>query len=422
MRRLRKKTAKSAAAAVKTAVTATKAVVKETVKTVKTAVNVVKPVAKATVKKAVETVKNIPNELKEDWEIGISQLKDSGTVGNLFAAYSEGVMNNLENNVLGLKKLVTDPKNTINEIMTDFVDDPIKPLENLIDFYKDIAIASYKGDYETVAYKLGQGTVTVAITGTSYCLASSAATAFLPEGLNLGATLPSLSFDTLAVAGFDAVAIPSIEAVSVSVSVSSAAVATAAGVVSSYATAENVVYSSKFASHSSVVNTSTNKFGNQSSGGKISQNSSNETINKKNESAISYGELDSLGRPTGAQATLTKDMIGSGSAASSNIIPPGFAGGGKGGAGHARGHLIGKQLGGSGKDPRNLVTLYQNPVNTPVMRDFETSVRKTVESGQTVNYSATPIYQGSNLIPSGVTLKAVGSDGFRLDVTILNRK
>ena len=35
-------------------------------------------------------------------------------------------------------------------------------------------------------------------------------------------------------------------------------------------------------------------------------------------------------------------MIGTGSAASSSITPPGFAGGGKGGAGHARGHLLGK--------------------------------------------------------------------------------
>lgn len=115
-------------------------------------------------------------------------------------------------------------------------------------------------------------------------------------------------------------------------------------------------------------------------------------------------------------------MIGTGSAASSSITPPGFAGGGKGGAGHARGHLLGKQLGGSGKDPRNLVTLYQNPVNSPVMRDFETSVRRVVEKGQTVNYSATPVYKGEELIPSAVTIKAVGNDGFQLDVTILNRK
>ncbi|URZ02826.1 DNA/RNA non-specific endonuclease [Clostridium felsineum] len=137
---------------------------------------------------------------------------------------------------------------------------------------------------------------------------------------------------------------------------------------------------------------------------------------------VIYGELDALKRPTGIKATITGDMIGTGSPASSSIKPPGFLGGGKGGAGHARGHLLGNQLGGSGKDPRNLVTLYQNPVNTPVMRDFETSVRKAAEEGQTINYSATPIYKENNLMPSGVTLNAVGDGGFQLHVTILNRK
>lgn len=112
-------------------------------------------------------------------------------------------------------------------------------------------------------------------------------------------------------------------------------------------------------------------------------------------------------------------MIGTGSSASSSIKPPGFLGGGEG---HARGHLLGRQLGGSGKDPRNLVTLHQNPVNTPVMSSFERQVRKAVEAGETINYSATPIYKGNQLLPSGVTLSANGSGGFQLDVTILNRK
>jgi hypothetical protein len=149
-------------------------------------------------------------------------------------------------------------------------------------------------------------------------------------------------------------------------------------------------------------------------GGKLAKGVSNPNIN--------YGELDSLGRPTGINAIITSDMIGTGSSASSSIKPPGFLGGGKGGAGHARGHLLGKQLGGSGTDTRNLVTLYQNPVNTPVMRDFETSVRKTVEDGQIIDYSATPIYKGNNFMPSGVTLNASGDGGFQLYVTIINRK
>lgn len=138
--------------------------------------------------------------------------------------------------------------------------------------------------------------------------------------------------------------------------------------------------------------------------------------------SVVYGELDSLGRPTGIEATITQDMIGTGTKANASIIPPGFEGGGPGSPGHARGHLLGKQLGGSGNDPRNLVTLYQNPVNSPVMRDFETSIRKAVEIGEVTQYTTIPIYNGYDLIPRGVTMQATGSNGFSLNVTVLNQK
>lgn len=119
---------------------------------------------------------------------------------------------------------------------------------------------------------------------------------------------------------------------------------------------------------------------------------------------------------------ITSDMIGTGTKANSSIIPAGFEGGGPNSPGHARGHLLGKQLGGSGDDPRNLVTLFQNPVNSPVMRDLENSVRKAVENGEIVKYTVTPIYNGSELIPWGVTLNASGTGGFYLFLTVLNRK
>ena len=135
--------------------------------------------------------------------------------------------------------------------------------------------------------------------------------------------------------------------------------------------------------------------------------------------AVDYGTLDALGRPTGVKATITQDMIGTGTDASRKITPPGWSGNGTE-FNEARGHLLGKQLGGSGTEPRNLVTLEQNPVNTPVMRDFETEVRNTVESGQVVNYSATPIYSGDNLAPRAVTLLGQGSDGYNLGVSVLN--
>lgn len=62
----------------------------------------------------------------------------------------------------------------------------------------------------------------------------------------------------------------------------------------------------------------------------------------------------------------------------------------------ARGHLLGAQLAGSGDVVENLVTLEQNPANTPIMTGFENLVRGAVEGGQTVNYSSTPIYNSAN--------------------------
>jgi len=108
-----------------------------------------------------------------------------------------------------------------------------------------------------------------------------------------------------------------------------------------------------------------------------------------------------------------------GSPTKSSIKPAGFGGQTQG---HARGHLLGNQLGGSGSNPRNLVTIYQNPVNHPIMSSIEAKVRKAVEGGQIVNYKVTPIYEGNNLIPSGITIQAQGSEGLNIYQTILNRK
>ncbi|EIR7571115.1 DNA/RNA non-specific endonuclease, partial [Salmonella enterica subsp. enterica serovar Agbeni] len=134
---------------------------------------------------------------------------------------------------------------------------------------------------------------------------------------------------------------------------------------------------------------------------------------------IEYGPLDELGRPTGVRATLTKDMMGTGTKANASIEPPGWSGNGTK-YNEARGHLLGKQLGGSGDIPENLVTLQQDPVNSPVMRDFESQVRTAVEKGEIVEYTSTPIYKGDNPVPRGVTMTAKGNQGFNLDVTILN--
>jgi hypothetical protein len=77
-----------------------------------------------------------------------------------------------------------------------------------------------------------------------------------------------------------------------------------------------------------------------------------------------YGELDELGRPTGEAATIDRSMLRTGTSADRDIRPPGYEPGAT--PALARGHLIAKLLGGSGRTARNLVTLIQNPTNTPV--------------------------------------------------------
>lgn len=134
---------------------------------------------------------------------------------------------------------------------------------------------------------------------------------------------------------------------------------------------------------------------------------------------IKYGKLDDLGRPTGVEAYITPDMIGTGSKASGSIHPPGWSGDGAL-YNESRGHLLGNQLGGSGSLKENLITLQQNPANSPVMRDFETAVRDAVESGEPVHYKSIPDYDGDNLVARGVTLTGKGDKSYDLGVTVLN--
>lgn len=131
---------------------------------------------------------------------------------------------------------------------------------------------------------------------------------------------------------------------------------------------------------------------------------------------ITYWALDGLNRPTGVQATLGLPLP-QGSRAS--YTPVGFEGQQ---AGHARGHLLGNQLGGSGSEARNIVTVYQNPVNTPIMSGYEAQIRKAVEKGQIVEYRITTAYSGSDPMPVAITVEATGDGGFSLSLSILNRK
>src|SRR5829696_3460231 len=95
---------------------------------------------------------------------------------------------------------------------------------------------------------------------------------------------------------------------------------------------------------------------------------------------------------------------------------------GAGGNSAAIRHLLGRQLGGSGDLPANLVALYQTRANTPVMRDYETAVAQAVRAGQRVRYTVRPRYPSLTFdgAPSAIRISATGDHGFRLQVTIAN--
>lgn len=137
---------------------------------------------------------------------------------------------------------------------------------------------------------------------------------------------------------------------------------------------------------------------------------------------IVYHALDSLGRATSADALLTKAMINTGTTASKDIRPTGFISG-LSPYYHSRGHLIGRQLGGSGDKPENLVTLYQNPVNTPYMTKYENMVRQALETGETIRYRVTVRYQEDALLCQELQIeaKSVSQNGtLNFNIVILN--
>jgi DNA/RNA non-specific endonuclease len=143
--------------------------------------------------------------------------------------------------------------------------------------------------------------------------------------------------------------------------------------------------------------------------------------------SVDYGRVDpATGQRSGIRATITPAMIAAaarhqlGSPASTSIHPPGFDR--LPARNRARGHLLGRQLGGSGELAANLVALYQSRANTPVMRDYEDAVAEAVQAGETIRYTVSPIYPSrtSTGPPSAIRITATGNRGFRMDVTIAN--
>ncbi|GAA0932085.1 hypothetical protein GCM10009558_045170 [Virgisporangium aurantiacum] len=113
------------------------------------------------------------------------------------------------------------------------------------------------------------------------------------------------------------------------------------------------------------------------------------------------------GRATGAEACYQGAIPPTGTKAGS-YDPPGFVGS----KGIARGHLIGRELGGNGSDPRNLVPLWQNQVNSSSMyHGVEKQVHDKVVSGETVYYRVEPVYDGPNPFPRLLKIVVATNEG-----------
>jgi DNA/RNA non-specific endonuclease len=143
--------------------------------------------------------------------------------------------------------------------------------------------------------------------------------------------------------------------------------------------------------------------------------------------AVDYGRVDPrTGQRSGVTATITPAMLRAasarelGSPANSDIRPPGFDD--LPSRNRARGHLLGRQFGGSGEVESNLVALYQRRANSPVMRDYENAVAEAAERGETIRYRVRPAYPNPTFKgrPTALRITASGNRGFRLDVLIDN--
>jgi len=123
---------------------------------------------------------------------------------------------------------------------------------------------------------------------------------------------------------------------------------------------------------------------------------------------IRYREHNAREQPTGAESALTAPLLGRGTETNRRRNPPGWGGHGTRNN-EARAHLLARRLGGSGKDPQNIVTLTHKGANTPQMSTFENRVARRVRAGEVVNYSVTPLYKGEPLQPHSILLTAHGS-------------
>lgn len=136
-----------------------------------------------------------------------------------------------------------------------------------------------------------------------------------------------------------------------------------------------------------------------------------------------YGPLDALGRCTSAMACLGKDLMPTAPRESiSHIKPSGWMQAEyefvDGKNLYNRCHLIGFQLAGENDNEKNLITGTRF-MNVEGMLPFENMIADYIKgTGNHVLYRVTPIYEGSNLVASGVQLEAMSVEDTGGDICI----
>lgn len=142
-----------------------------------------------------------------------------------------------------------------------------------------------------------------------------------------------------------------------------------------------------------------------------------------------YSELDSLGRCGEAYANIGKDLMPTEDRESIGMIKP---------TGwhtvkydivdgkylYNRCHLIGFQLTGENANDKNLITCTRY-TNAVLMLKFENMVAEYIrETNNHVLYRVTPVYEGDNLVASGIKMEAYSiedeGDGIMFNVYIHN--
>ena len=136
-----------------------------------------------------------------------------------------------------------------------------------------------------------------------------------------------------------------------------------------------------------------------------------ETERQQNKAFETYSDLDSLGRPGVAYANICKELMPTEERGEIGHIKPAGWNFAKydivdGKYLYNRCHLIGYQLAGENANEKNLITGTRY-MNVEGMEPFENQVADYVQAtNHHVLYRVTPVYDGNNLLASGVEMEA----------------